>query len=102
MNLIERIRMVEHQPLPVAGYTQQADAKVSLVNEFKADEERLLRKIEALTDHDKRWAAVAFTHFQQGFMALNRAVFQPNRVMLPEDYAAAQVAPASVDPAKNA
>lgn len=86
----------------VSGYTAQPDAKVALVNSFKEDEERLLRKVENLIDtseyevrgplgdsiknrYDTRWAAVARTHFQEGFMALNRAVFQPQRIKLPED-----------------
>ena len=97
--------MAEHSGLPVSGYKPQSEEKVALVNEFKADEERLLRKIEALaaanqkdfaivpggangvlTNHyDPRWLAVAKTHLQEGFMALNRAVFQPGRVALPED-----------------
>ena len=89
----------EHKPLPVSGYTPQSDAKVALVNSFKEDEERLLRKLDAIsaqTFHlpktdgtvsapDHRWIAIARTHFQEGFMALNRAVFQPQRIRLPED-----------------
>lgn len=91
----------------IAGYTAQSDAKVAkvaMVNEFKEDEERLLRKLDAMMAavvqdgfeqltgsegtsavYDKRWLAIARTHFQQGFMALNRAVFQPQRIRLPED-----------------
>ena len=88
-------------PAKVSGYTAQPDAKVALVNEFKADEERLLRKLDALLEfpgvhnvptdgdpvkrYDARWIAIARTHFQEGFMALNRAVFQPTRIKLPED-----------------
>lgn len=94
----------ERQPLPVAGYTPQTDDKIALVNEFKLDEERILRKIDnliasnsasiaaGLNDgtavtglYDARWANVARTHIQEGFMALNRAVFQPQRIKLPED-----------------
>lgn len=92
----------DHKPLPVHGYTPQSDAKVALVNSFKVDEERLLRKLETLDKtfdpvdepgldqtyearYDRRWLAVARTHFQEGFMALNRAVFQPQRIKLPED-----------------
>lgn len=91
----------EHTPLPVAGYTAQSDEKVALVNSFKADEERLLRKLDHLLGQqgnvsprdvhdgkamvDPRWIAIARTHFQEGFMALNRAVFQPQRIRLPED-----------------
>lgn len=93
--------------LPVSGYQAQSAEKVALVNEFKADEERLLRKLDELrarnqrdfaiipdgangklgAHFDPRWLAVAQTHFQEGFMALNRAVFQPQRVQLPEDNA---------------
>ena len=97
-----------HKPLPVSGYTAQPDAKVALVNRFKEMEERLLRELDALasswTDadgtvkagpiifqplggptYDQRWIAIARTHFNEGFMALNRAVFQPQRIKLPED-----------------
>jgi hypothetical protein len=87
--------MAEHQGLPVHGYKPQSEAKVALVNEFKQDEERILRKIDALgsqglgesfaVPHDPRWASIARTHFQEGFMALNRAVFRPDRISLPED-----------------
>lgn len=89
--------MTEHPGLPVAGYTPQSEDKIALVNGFKQDEERLLRKVDAVmaTMHptvrndehayDNRWAAIARTHFQEGFMALNRAVFQPQRIKLPED-----------------
>lgn len=85
----------------VEDYTPQPDAKVALVNEFKQDEERLLRKLDELrlrpgspdcdvnvfgaTITDQCWLAIARTHFQEGFMALNRAVFQPQRIKLPED-----------------
>jgi hypothetical protein len=101
----------EHKPLPVSGYTPQSDAKVALVNSFKEDEERLLRKLDKLQMNpqasqlassikpgefrelaaneqiltDPRFLALARTHLQIGFMALNRAVFQPQRIRLPED-----------------
>lgn len=92
--------MPEHTGLPVSGYKPQSEAKVALVNSFKADEERLLRKLDGLFSemaamepeptksqmpYDPRWIAIARTHFEQGFMALNRSVFQPGRVALPED-----------------
>lgn len=91
------------QPIPVAGYKPQSDASIALVNEFKAVEERLLRKLDRMTNrretgeghahdvyvpptgYDQRWLAIARSHFEQGFMALNRSVFQPGRVKLPED-----------------
>lgn len=84
----------DHKPLPVAGYTSQPDAKVAVVNLYKQLEEVLLREIDAAeklnkengeNTYDPRWLAVARTHLQIGFMALNRAVFQPQRIRLPED-----------------
>lgn len=79
----------EHPGLPVAGYQPQSDAKVSAVNANKDLEERALRQIEALLasdiDVDPRMAALARTKLQEGFMWLNRAIFQPGRVKLPED-----------------
>lgn len=77
--------MTDHKGLPVSGYKPQSEEKVAMVNSFKADEERLLRALETNPELDHRWLAIARTHFEQGYMALNRAVFQPGRVRLPED-----------------
>lgn len=77
-----------HQGLPVAGYQAQSAEKVALVNEHKLMEERLLRRIDALLREghaDIHWAEAARCRFEEGFMALNRAVFQPRRIALPED-----------------
>lgn len=88
--------------MTVKGYTEQSPDKVALVNRFKEIEERVLREIDALglpkeprnfpdgnagmvPVYDQRWLAIARTHFQEGFMALNRSVFQPQRIKLPED-----------------
>src|SRR5712691_5553418 len=76
-----------HQALPVHGYKPQADDKVELVNQNKTYEEFCLRMLDRYAespDIDKRWLAIGRTHLEQAFMAINRAVFQPNRVKLPE------------------
>jgi len=78
----------QHSGLPVAGYRPQGDEALALVNEHKRMEERLLRRLDALSarsDIDKRWLSIGRTAIEQGFMAVNRAVFQPDRVTLPED-----------------
>lgn len=82
--------MTDHKGLPVAGYRQQADEAVQLVNQNKYKEERLLRLIDGLMNEqtpdgmsisvDKRWLSIARTHLEEGFMALNRAIFQPQRI----------------------
>lgn len=73
---------------PIAGYTDQSEANKQLVNINKQMEERLLRIVDqqiSSVDIDKRWTAIARTHFEEGFMALNRAVFKPQRISLQED-----------------
>lgn len=85
-------------PPPVSGYKAQSQEKIDLVNGFKQDEERILRKIDALmaqtrkgpqdagpNPYDARWLAIGRTALEQAFMALNRAVFVPDRAPLPED-----------------
>ena len=83
--------MTEHKGLPVKGYEPQSQHNVEIVNHFKEVEERLLRELDVMFDSgatprfDNRWLAIAKTHFQEGFMALNRSVFKPSRIALPED-----------------
>lgn len=74
--------------LPVPGYRPQTDRAVQIVTGFKQDEEVLLRAMDRMKDDpefDQRWLAIARTQIELGFMALNRAVFRPGRVRLPED-----------------
>lgn len=77
-----------HTGLPVAGYQPQSDDKVALVNANKRIEETILRQMDDLqkvAGADLRWLAIARTQIEQGFMALNRAIFQPSRVKLEGD-----------------
>jgi hypothetical protein len=75
--------------LPVHGYVDQPQSSVDLVNIQKVAEEQLLRHLDAMRDaghqYDQRWLALARTHFQMAYMFLNRAVFQPQRIKLPDD-----------------
>lgn len=82
--------MDSHKGLPVEGYRPQSAEAVALVNEAKQLEEKVLRHLDRLasrTDIDKRWLAIGRTNIEQGFMAANRAVFQPARVALSGDTA---------------
>jgi len=80
-----------HAGLPVVGYRPQSDDAVNLVNENKILEERVLRQIDAhvrnndSVEINQRMVALARTKAQEAFMWLNRAVFQPARINLPED-----------------
>lgn len=73
--------------LPVHGYQPQDPLRIALVNQNKEAEERLLRQMDAIKDNpdfDQRWLSIARTELEKGFMALNRAIFRPGRVKLPE------------------
>lgn len=77
-----------HQGLPVAGYKPQNEFNVLRVNQNKAFEEQVLRVLDVLAqepDVDKRWLAIGRTSIEQGFMSVNRAIFQPGRVKLEGD-----------------
>jgi hypothetical protein len=78
--------MAIHEGLPVAGYHSQNDSAIDLVNRNKVIEEQVLRVIDGLSAvgaGDPRWLAIARTDLEKGFMALNRAIFQPGRIKLP-------------------
>lgn len=64
-----------HAGLPVSGYRPQSDSNVNTVNANKQIEERVLCLLDALAER---------TDIEKGFMAVNRAVFQPARVTLDE------------------
>jgi hypothetical protein len=77
----------QHEGLPVAGYKPQGSYAVHEVNKNKKLEERVLRQIDMLQGDkhlavDQRWLAIGRTAIEQGFMAINRAVFKPGRIAL--------------------
>ena len=85
-SLIKEVREGLDQPVP--GYTVQNDPAIKRVGDNKLAEERVLRMIESYErdgDTDRRWLALAKTNLEVAFMCLNRAIFKPQRIDLPED-----------------
>lgn len=77
-----------HEGLPVPGYRPQPAANIDLVTYNKRMEEACLRRLDELAGMagiDKRWLAVGRTELENAWMAINRAVFMPSRVALPDD-----------------
>lgn len=78
----------KHKGLPVPGYRPQSSDAVQLVSKSKQVEEMVLRFLDALGADPKldlRWLSIGRTHIEQGFMAVNRSVFRPDRVEFPEE-----------------
>lgn len=77
-----------NEGLPVKGYQPQSDAKVELVNINKEVEENVLRILDnmsTVTEIDQRWLAIGRTKIEEGFMAINRAVFRPQRIKFEDE-----------------
>jgi len=74
--------------LPVHGYRPQSQDKVDAVNANKILEAQVLKAVDetaGVEGTDPRWLSIARTHLEQGFMALNRSIFRPDRAQLPDD-----------------
>lgn len=77
-----------HDALPVHGYTAQSTSAVDFVNQNKIAEEDILRMLDEYKsnpDVDQRWLAIGRTSMEQAWMAINRAIFKPQRVKMPGD-----------------
>ena len=72
----------------IKGYRDLSSDEIALMNEVKTLAEQvgdLIEKLQGHPDTDKRWLAIGRTAIENGFMAVNRAVFQPARAKLPGD-----------------
>jgi hypothetical protein len=72
--------MVDNQHKKISGYRDLSQDEIDQMNAVKAAEVALgetWRQVMDLPDVDKRWAAVAKTHFEEGFMALVRSIAKP-------------------------
>lgn len=71
----------------IKGYTPVTDAKRTADNLNKKLEEIVLRRIETLganLDYELHELNIALQKIQEGFMWMNRAVFKPARIDVPE------------------
>lgn len=72
---------MENQHRKITGYRELDEGEIAVMNEIKAAgsglQDLLVSVDHAGEDIDKRWVAIARTHFQEGLMALTRAVARP-------------------------
>src|SRR5204862_5939865 len=72
---------MENQHRHITGYRDLSQSEIDIMNEVKQHGEScrdLLERVKrAGEDVDGRWVSIAQTHFQQGYMALVRAIAKP-------------------------
>lgn len=71
---------MENQHRQITGYRELSQQEIDLMNEIKGHGVMiagLVEKVQGTPETDLRWAAIAKTHLQEGFMALTRAVAKP-------------------------
>jgi hypothetical protein len=84
-----------YAPAPIHGERVLSRHEVDLVNEFKLYEAKIVAAIQRLQDSgrcDQRWLKIGNTAIQQGFMAVNRAILQPEDVVEPDIFQTAAAA----------
>lgn len=72
--------MVDNQHQKIDGYRDLTQAEIALMNRIKAAETELGTLWTDVSRHgglDMRWFDIARTHFEEGFMAMVRAVARP-------------------------
>lgn len=72
---------MENQHRMIRGYRELEQGEIDAMNRIKqqgAALEELLLEVGEEIELDGRWASIAKTHFQQGLMALTRAVAKPS------------------------
>jgi hypothetical protein len=65
----------------IKGYRELSDEQIEWINRIKDAELELgglYRFVKGMKGVDKRFAAIAKTHFQEGFSALVRSIAQPH------------------------
>lgn len=80
--------MTTPSPQPIKGYRQVSPEHIRILNLMKAQEERVLRFMDAIKEQgpavglemDPRLAAVARTQLELGFLAFGKAIMRPNRL----------------------
>jgi hypothetical protein len=67
----------------ITGYKPLNEAQIQYMNRFKELERDLLLELKGLSllaNMNIRWASIARTHFEQGFMAACRAITKPETI----------------------
>lgn len=72
---------MENQHRKIKGYRELTQEEINLMNEVKvkgAEIGELIKKLENMSETDKRWLEIGKTNIQQGLMAITRAITKPD------------------------
>lgn len=71
---------MDNQHKQIKGYRDLTQEEIDKMNQLKQLAESvgiIVKDMRRFPDFDQRWASIAETHLQQGFMAAIRAVAKP-------------------------
>ena len=71
---------MENQHKQIKGYRDLSQEEIDLMNEVKAEGERLgqlVERVSQIEDVDLRWVSIAKTDLQKGVMSLVRSIAKP-------------------------
>lgn len=71
---------MDNQHKLIKGYRDLSQEEITAMNEIKELERQvglLFQKVSAMPDVDQRWAGIARTDLQKGFMGLVRSIAKP-------------------------
>ena len=71
---------MDNQHRKIKGYRELSEAEIAGMNTMKALEQQVLDALQQAVANgaDGRWAAIAKTDLQKGFMAAGRAIARPD------------------------
>lgn len=72
---------MDNQHRQIKGYRELDAQEIESMNAIKTKAQEvgeLIDQLDNMDQFDKRWAAIARTQLQQGFMALTRAIAKPD------------------------
>ena len=79
-SIIKGENILDNQHKKIKGYRDLSQEEIDLMNKAKKMAEQVGELVEEIINNDstdKRWAYIAKTDLQKGFMSLIRAVAQP-------------------------
>jgi len=68
---------MDNQHREITGYRELSQSDIDIMNTIKHREKQVLALLDSVEGKDPRWAAIARTDLEKGFMAAVRSIAKP-------------------------